>query len=137
MRDRLAAESSEQREARLQQMSANHCERLATESVKRREARLLQLSTNQRDRLSDETVQQREATLQRASKRDTYTSGEEPFKRCSVLLKMRRFHNYFAFLTSPKCLTCSEGIQLHPSTTECMQCYRDKYTPKLYSSPTT
>ena len=40
MRDRLATESVEEREARLQQMSTRQRERLATESAEEREARL-------------------------------------------------------------------------------------------------
>ena len=38
MRDRLAAESAEEREVRLLQMRINQCERLATESAEQREA---------------------------------------------------------------------------------------------------
>ena len=65
----------------------------------------------------------------------THSSREEPFKQCSVQIK-RKFHEHFASL-SPKCFTCLEhfpGIQLYPSITECMQGYRDKHIPKLYSS---
>ena len=40
MRDRLATESVEEREARLQQMSTRQREQLATESAEEREARL-------------------------------------------------------------------------------------------------
>ena len=49
MRDRLAAESPEEREARLQQMR----DRLAAESPQEREARLQQM----RDRLAAESPQ--------------------------------------------------------------------------------
>ena len=48
MRDRLATESVEEGEARLQQMSTRQRERLATESAEEREARLQQI----RDRLA-------------------------------------------------------------------------------------
>ena len=51
MRDRLATESVEEREARLLQMSTRQRERLATESVEEREARLQQM----RDRLATES----------------------------------------------------------------------------------
>ena len=137
MRDRLATESAEEREARLQRMRINQSERLAAESTEDREARLLRLSTNQRERLAAESVEEREDRRQRASERETCASREQQFKKCSVQMKMRRFHNYFATLNSPKCSTCSEsfpGIQLRSPTTECVRCYRDKHTPKLYSS---
>ena len=59
MRDRLATELAEEREARLQQMR----DRLATESVEEREARLQQMSTHQRERLATESAEEREARL--------------------------------------------------------------------------
>ena len=46
-RERLAAETGEEREARLQQMSTNQCQRLAAETGEEREAKLQQI----RDRL--------------------------------------------------------------------------------------
>ena len=58
MRDRVA-ESIEEREVRLQQMSTYQGERLATETVKEREARLQQMSIYQRERLATETVKER------------------------------------------------------------------------------
>ena len=81
-------------------------------------------------------MRQRDARKQCASERDTDASREEPFKQHFVQLKMRRFHNHFICLNSPKCSTCSErfpGIQLRLSTTECMRCHRDKHTLKLCS----
>ena len=60
MRDRLATESVEEGEARLQQMSTRQRERLATESAEEREARLQQM----RDRLATESAEEREARLQ-------------------------------------------------------------------------
>ena len=59
-RDRLAAETEEEREARLQQMRV----RLAAETPDEREARLQQMSTYQRERLAAETEEEREARLQ-------------------------------------------------------------------------
>ena len=81
-RERLAAESAEEREARLLQLSASQCERLAAETAEEREARLqsrrerlaaetaeerearlLQLSASQRERLAAETAEERETRL--------------------------------------------------------------------------
>ena len=59
MRDQLATELAEEREARLQQMR----DRLATESVEEREARLQQMSTRQRERLATKSAEEREARL--------------------------------------------------------------------------
>ena len=67
MRDRLADESAEQREARLQQMREQMRDRLADESVEQREARLLHMREQMRDRLADESVVQREVRLQQMS----------------------------------------------------------------------
>ena len=51
-RQRLAAESEEQRKVRLQRMRDNHRNRMATETEEEREARLQQMSANQRDGLA-------------------------------------------------------------------------------------
>ena len=59
MRDRLATELAEEREARLQQMR----DRLAAESVEEKESRLQQMSTRQRERLATESAEEREARL--------------------------------------------------------------------------
>ena len=136
-RDRRAAETVEERQQRLEHMSANQRERLAAETVEEREARLQRTSANQCERRAAESIEEREERWQRASERDTRTTREEPFKQRSVQLKMRRFHEHFASLSSPTCSTCSEsfpGIQLCSSTTMCVRCYRDKRIPKLYSS---
>ena len=59
MRGRLAAETPEEREARLQRMSTNQSERLAVETPEERKTRLQQLSTNQRERLAVETPEEK------------------------------------------------------------------------------
>ena len=156
MRDRLATESVEEREARLQQMSTRQRERLATESAEEKEARLQQMrdrlatesaeerevrlqqmSTCQRERLAVETNQQREDRLQRASERDREQSQLVLFEQRSVQVKMRRFHAHFASLNSSRCSTCSEsspGLQFRPPSTEYVRCCRDKHVPKMCSS---
>ena len=95
------------------------------------------MSNWQHARLAAESAEEREDRLQHARERETGLSRGQSFKKRSVQMKMRRFHQYFASLSSSNCSTCSEsfpGIQLHSSTTECMRCSRDKHTPKLYSS---
>ena len=113
-------------------------DRLAVESPEEREARLRQMSIHQRQRLTVETVEEREVRLQRARQRerDIRTCGEQT-SQPSVQEKMRRFHSHIASLTSPKCSTCSEsfpGLQLPPPFNECARCIRDKHIPKIYSS---
>ena len=95
------------------------------------------MKINQSERLAAESLEEREERLHQASEREPYPNREQPFKQCSVQMKMRRFHEYFCSLNSPRCSMCSEsfpGIQLRPPTTECMRCHRNKHTPKLYSS---
>ena len=116
-RERHATKSAEERAARLQQVSANQREGLATESAEERAVRLQQVSANQRERLATESAEEREARLLhiRANQRErraaessslTHATIEEPFKQCSVQLKMRKFHEHFASLSSPKCIQC-------------------------------
>jgi formylmethanofuran dehydrogenase subunit E len=93
------------------------------------------MSTNQSERLAAES--KRQDRRQRASERETHANREQPFQQRSVQMKMRRFHDFFVTLNFSKCLTCSESfpdLQLRSPTMECMRCYRDKHTPKLYSS---
>ena len=111
MRDRLTAESAEEREARLQRMS-----------------------TLQHARLAVETDEEREDRLQRAREQ---SSQVLLFEQHSIQVKMRRFHAHFALLNPSRCSTCLEsfpGLQLRPPSTECVHCYPDKHAPKMYSS---
>ena len=69
-----------------------------------------------------ESTEEREDRRQHVNERETRANREQPFKQRSVQMKMRKFHDYFATLNSPKCSTCSEsfpGIQLRSPTTEC------------------
>ena len=130
MRDRLATKSTQEREARLQRMR----DRLAAESVEEREARLQQMSARQHGRLAVETDEEREDRLQRSREQ---SSQVLLFEQRSIQVKMRRFHAHFALLNFSRCSTCLEsfpGLQLRPPSTECVRCYRDKHTPKMYSS---
>ena len=51
----MARESQDERDARLDRMSANRRERLARESQDKRDTRLDRMSTNQRERLARES----------------------------------------------------------------------------------
>ena len=126
MRIRLASETPEERETRLQQMRI----RLASETPEERETRLQQMSERQRQRLAAETVEERETRL----RQDRVAHREQ---RSSVQSKMTNFHRQLATLTFERCSVCSEGfpgLQLHSQSTECQRCSRDKHAPKLLSS---
>ena len=58
MADRLAAETPEERETKLQQIR----DRLAAETPEERETRLQQMNTNQHERLAGETPPRRKIT---------------------------------------------------------------------------
>ena len=145
MRNRVAAESIEEREVRLQQMSTYQGERLATETVEEREARLQQTRSSQVERLAAENAEEREARQQhdRESLREQRvqrTLGQlhlPLLQQRSVQAKMRKFHAHMAALEVSRCSTCSEafpGLHLRPGSTECVRCSRDKHTPKVYST---
>ena len=61
---RLAAETPEEREARLRQLRLSEQQRLAAETPEEREARLRQLRLSEQQRLAAETPEEREARLQ-------------------------------------------------------------------------
>ncbi len=67
--ERLAAETTEERAARLQQMNELQQERLAAETTEERVARLQRMSELQQERLAAETTEERVARLQRMSER--------------------------------------------------------------------
>ena len=124
-RDRLSTETTEQRDARLQQMSLRQHDRLANEScmaTEERDTRICRMSTLQRQRLDKQRLHQEERE-----------SSSQLVNNSSVQTKMRAFHGHFATFTSPKCSTClqfpwtSIAAMSHP-TTECMHCCRDKHS---------
>ena len=143
-RERMAAETTEERETRLQRMRTNQRERLAVETPEERETRLQRMSTNQRERLAVETPEERELRLECYSTRYMEQQSVQPelplFQHCSIQAKMRKFHANMATLDTPTCSTCSErfsSLHFHSKLNECLRCSRDKHIPKLYSSATT
>ena len=133
-RDRLAAETPNEREVRLQYMR----DKLAAE---KREARLQHMSTYQHERLAAETAEERELRLQcdRQRHRDQQlVQSQLPlFEHHSIRAKMDKFHAHFAMLNLSTCTTCLEsfpGLQPHFESAECLRCSQDKRIPKLYSS---
>ena len=90
--ERLAAETEEQREARLHRMHINHDERITTETEEQREVRLQRTRANQSKRLAAETEEQREARLQRD--RERHREQQQPqlplLEQPSVQAKMRK-----------------------------------------------
>ena len=94
MRDRLALESPQEREARLRQVSAQQHERLAKESVEEREARLRQLSAQQRERLATESVEEREARLRQLSAQQCERFATESVEERESRLRQLSIHQH-------------------------------------------
>ena len=133
----------EHREPRLQYDRERHREARSDERLEHREARLQRDRESHREARSDERLEHREARLQceRESHRESYREqqmqGVPLFQQHSVQTKMLKFHTHFSTMELLRCSTCSEafpGLHLHPGSSECVRCGRDKHTPKLYSN---
>ena len=85
-RARRATQVTEEREARLLQLSASQRERLAAESAEEREARL----QSRRERLAAETAEEREARLQSRRERLAAETAEEREARLLQLSASQR-----------------------------------------------
>ena len=110
MKDWLAAETQQQREARLERMSALRNERLVAETQQQREARLERMSALRCERIASETQQQREARLlnDRQAHRDHHALH-------SVQSRMIKFHKHISTLHITSCSICSGFLRLqHP-----------------------
>ena len=126
----------EHREPRLQYDRERHREARSDERLEHREARLQCDRESHREARSDERLEHREARLQcdRESHRESYREQRVPlFQQHSVQTKMLKFHAHFATMELLRCTcsTCSEafpGLHLHPGSSECVRCGRDKRT---------
>ncbi len=145
MSQRLASETEEEREARLQRMRLHQQQRLASETEEEREARLQRVTLHQQERLASETEEEREDRIERDRERHTQQATNAQIPLCdqpSVRSKMSKFHSELVALQVSGCGTCSEtfpGLNVTPISsdsnyTECVRCSRDKHIPKLYSS---
>ena len=98
--ERLAAETVDERESRLQQMR----DRLAAKSVEGMEMRLQQMSSSQRERLAAWNAEEREIRLQHdrepqgAASAPTQEPENETIQQCAVQAKMQKFHAQMAAL---------------------------------------
>ena len=97
MRDRLADESAEQRETRLQQMR----DHLADESAEQREARLKHMREQMRNRLADESAEQREVRLQQMSDSQRERMAAETIKLCYHFFIFIHSHRFNLINLSP------------------------------------
>ena len=131
-RERLARESQDEREARLDGMSANQRERLARESQDERKDRLRMISRRRSERLAMESRAERENRLQIDRERHgTLPLLEQP----AVKSKMQKFHQHLTTLETPICSTCCEqfpGLKINSQSGESLACSRNKRIPKLY-----
>ena len=161
-RARIAAETPEETEARLQQMRTSNQARTAAETPEETEARLCQDRLSHQRRIAAETPEETEARLCQArlsqqrrrcprkhwlvvikidsiinSTRDVYAL--QHYLQPAVTTKMNRFHSGIAALQVSTCVTCMERfpgmtVRMTSAGTECVRCFRDKYSPKAYSS---
>ena len=102
-------------------MSSNQHEKLASESAEARETRLQCVSSHQRVRLASETSRERDARLRSVREGRERQSQHSLFEQQAVRAKMQTFH---ATLEAPRCSTCAEsfpGLQLRPPSTECVR----------------
>ena len=99
----LAAETTADRDARLQQMSALQHERSAAETTTERDTRLQRM----RDRLAAETTEERDARLEcdraRHREQQTVQSQLPLLQQCSIQAKIHKFHANTATLDTPVC----------------------------------
>ena len=143
---RLALETTEEREARLQQMSLSQQSRLASETMEERETHLQQARDNRHERLHAESIAEREIRLREIEiiiRQQWAIDPQVPmFEQQSVHARMTKFHSQLASLQVLACVTCSEKfpglngrtVPLDIGHTECVCCVQDKHIPKLYSS---
>ena len=159
---RMSKESEKEREARLQQKSANSNSTLSMETEEKRTSRLQHMSDLQQQHIAAETHEERASRLQRMSVlQQQRIASETPDERATrisaaqerlqnrtldneklpkleqrgVQAKMQSFHRDIAALSSPTCITCMEsfpGMKV-TSKSECPRCSRDKHTPKVFS----
>ena len=104
---RIATESAEEREAHLQQVRSAQDRRIATESAEEREAHLQQLRVAQQQRIATETSEEIEArrARHRRNHMDLKTAEVPLFQRTRVRFKMRQFHSRLKSVCVPRCVT--------------------------------
>ena len=115
----------------MQQLSATQGARRSAESADQRQARLLQISAAQTERRTAETVAETEAQLDRYRERHRAQRRVQPqpslLEQPVVRHKMCGFHRYLSKLEVAQCITCCEalpGLQLQSlQSAECVRCY--------------
>ena len=98
--------ASKTREARLKQMR----DKLVAETTEEKEARLQQMRVHQLDRLASETAKEREVWLKYCRDWRLVQSQLPLFEQHSIPTKMLRCHADMATLDSAQCSTCSELV---------------------------
>ena len=136
---RLEVETPEQRYARLEGMR----QRLEAETPEQRDARLEHMKTLQQQRLEVETPQERDTRLN-LSQQTKSAQSDISKKMCAPQIdqgyvkgKMNRFHTEMLSIESLLCTTCLEkfpGTKMSVKSPECLRCCRDNKVPKLYSA---
>ena len=90
----------------------------SSETTEQRQARLRQMSSRQRDRLASESMEERDERLdEQRLHQEERESSSQLVSNSSVQMKMRTFHSRFATLTSPKCSESFPHVQIYLSVT--------------------
>ena len=159
---RIAAETAEEREARLRAICDNHTQRVTSETEEQRESRLQEMRDYRMRRLASETdearlQQTRENQLRRCTddNEDVDRRRQESRERqrrhrelerlrphtalTRAHAEMANFHSKLETLEISKCNICHEkshGKKTMLQETQgsvCTRCKKDKHTPKIYS----
>ena len=107
--ERRAAETSEQREHRLQHMRDQEQERRAAETSEQREERLQRMRVQEHERRSAEDMTLRNTrlqNLQESRERQLVYSEVALLDQPDFRAKMLKFHRSIGEIEEPLCLTC-------------------------------
>ena len=131
-RQRIAAQSPKERDARLQQVTTAREQTIATESTKERQTRLQQLISAQQQMIAAEPQEERgpSSTLKDCSATGLLNNriADESTEEREARLKQLRTAKHFQVYMSVRSVSTSS------TQSECLRCTRDKHSPKLYSS---
>ena len=144
-KQRIAAESTNERGPSSASRECSGAE-IAAESTEEREARLQHRTDAWQRRVTSETLEQIEARRDRNREYHAQLEAVKPSQLYNphIHLKMKEFHSKLSTLKVSTCVTCLEGFPglivisaSASSESECLRCARcacDKHIPKFYSA---
>ena len=111
-KQRIAAESTDEREARLQRVRSAQEQRITAESTDEREARLQHLRDACQRRVTSETPEQTETRRDRDRENHAQLEAIEPSQMHNphIHIKIKEFHSKLSTLKVSSCVTCLVGF---------------------------